>query len=84
MGKQAEMFDIPDSLSPYQAFVKKHGIRTHYAPHMGKGEEWCAYIGDLMEFIEETEIMPAATQKDAVFELASYYKLEGWDKLNWG
>ena len=84
-----ELFEVPESLSPYAAFKRKHKIETHRSECVPEGEEpWNAWFGcaDPGEFIEKyggEGYGTAETEIDAVFKLAKMHNLEGWDQFSW-
>jgi hypothetical protein len=71
--------------SPYVAFVKRHGISTHFKADCPK--PWSAFLGTLSAMIERDEDPEmhgyGTSEKAAVEDLATKNQLDGWEGVNW-
>ena len=77
---ELDLGDTPTQ-SPLEAFIAKHGIIVSppYRKDTGKGgaliKPWTAE-SDLSRFRGESRL-------DAIYQLASTLRLDGWDKISW-
>jgi len=83
MSEQEDLFKVEESISPMAAFIKKHGINTHYAEHMVDEEPWSAFKGKIEDWIGYDDLITGGSKEEVVYQFAKKYGLEGWDKLDW-
>ncbi len=84
------LFDLPESLSPRLSWMRDRQVRTHYAPHIGKGgDPWCAWLPLNDAFPDDPQIAgslpndPGAcgygqTEEAAVEDLAAINGVVNW------
>ena len=83
------LFQSEDSPSPYLEFINKHQIKTERYNEGGIDEidyRWRAWFGNvtLDEFLEDLHCSTGDTEKDAIFNLARIYCLDGFNQFDWG
>ena len=84
-----ELFEIEESLSPYVAFCRRHGVEVDHDPGRGASIPYCAYLaGELDEVLSGT-LCPdtlgwGEDERSAVFDLAVKRRLEGFNFFDWG
>lgn len=81
-----QLFNVPESLSPRLAWLKKHGVRLHHNPSEFPDDPWCVWLPENEQV--ETPGIPAredlcgfgATEEDALCELAKIHNLKLWNE----
>lgn len=82
------LFTVEESLSPYAAFLKKHGILFYTDEKIPKGGVEDDISGETVwrcyaTISRDKTGCGANTEREAAYALAMKHSLEGWETVNW-
>lgn len=83
---QETLFELEESLSPYRAFLQKHDIHTHHAPHCQHApfSAWYSIsLNDALENHGPDFFGYGKTEKEAILDLAEKHQLDGYNSFDW-
>lgn len=81
-----QLFDVPETLSPRLAWMKKHGVMTYKSPDFEPEEDpWCAWLPEnnmeelgLPEDLEQCGL--GQTEDEAITALAVLHNIRLWNE----
>ena len=85
-----ELFQVAESLSPYQAFIQRHAVMTMKSAHLRSAEQpWTAYIKNQFAAVIGGWLDPellgyGVTEREAVLDLGIKQSLDGYNNFDWG
>ena len=78
-----ELFDLPETPSPYLEFRRRFNIHVRYENNDEGLMPYTATIGPLEKQKDENAHGYGCTEREAVFSLAKRMNLGNWRELNW-
>lgn len=77
-----DLFNIPPTLSPRLAWIKKHGVTIHCSKLLTDDdlEKYAAYIGDETEAIRSGRVGFGQTEDEALVDLAKLLGVPLWNE----